>query len=546
MKTRPLLLFTTCAAFIGYGLGAISTDEAGTVTTTKSEAPTPTATGPGGGASALRMDGPFSQVFSALKTRQSLEDLARIGDALAGLDSARFPELLAAIVASSHVERWRWLTLVLEHWFANDPEAAARWVLAKAEQFKAHREFGHTGHERQMLRLLAKYRSEEALALARRNAGKPLGGYLLEELGRMSPPDQRREILQTIESFPTGPERGSAVTELFMAWAKDDPHGALAAVPSLPVGPERTQALFRTLRGLTKSDPEAAFDQLLSLTGAEAVLAQAAVLPTIPSATFAADWLRRHDDAPAVIAERLVGKWAEAEPAAALEWARVHGVSLIEFAHFVPPGEVLVPYRSNDYTDSGYAWVYAPLVSAFQHDGKQAAAWLLQQPSGPETDALIQIGLSHVGAQSPDVARDLFAKLSPEGQAQLAHRMLVDQYGKNADAARAWVDGLPSGPVREAAWEGYGRNFPQPAELPPGSERDAMLDGLANRNGNNPEKAWAWIEQIQNPTRRREIFDATMWGALKEQGPGDAAKAREFLKASTTVPAEWKERWMGK
>ncbi len=549
MKPPWLLLLTICAALIGYGVGAIFTGEGEPAAAAGGSAvPTNTgAAGAGPGASALRGDGPFASVFSALKTRGTLEDLAKIDDALAALELGRFPQLLAAITASSRVDRWEWLRLVLAHWFERDPEGAGQWVLAKAAHFKAFGDFGAAGHERAMIQLLAKYRPDEALALARQNAGRPLAGYLLEELAHTWPADRRAEALRTLASFPAGKDRELAVRELFDAWAKEAPREAMAAAQSMPAGAERNHMFFLTLRGLAQSDPQAAFALLNTIPDADLTLAGTAIIPGIRSPEFASDWLKGHPDTPAAIAERLVGEWAQAEPVAALEWARAHGLAVVQFANPFPSDETFAPTLDSNTIRGASRTVSPALVAALNTHPAEATAWMLQQPPGPERDAMIQMTLGRFAKPTVESARELFSQLSPEAQPQAAHMMIHSQYAKNPEAARAWMETLPAGPVREAAWNEYGQTFPKPADLAPGPERDAMLDGLANQNVFELEKAWGWIQQIQNPERRREAFDATMWTNLKETWaePTDA-KAREFLQNSKTVPAEWKQAWAGK
>jgi hypothetical protein len=111
-----------------------------------------------------------------------------------------------------------------------------------------------------------------------------------------------------------------------------------------------------------------------------------------------------------------------------------------------------------------------------------------------------------------------------------------------------WAGDLPAGPARDAAWRAVGLTAKaQTLSLPPGPDRDAMFDGVAQRHRDDVAQGWRYLQQIDNPDRRRQAFDDLVRDIRPSQEnwfPGDKRIRlfREWME-STEIPEQWKRPW---
>jgi hypothetical protein len=109
---------------------------------------------------------------------------------------------------------------------------------------------------------------------------------------------------------------------------------------------------------------------------------------------------------------------------------------------------------------------------------------------------------------------------------------------------------LPSGGARDAYWREIGVTATEPVAGLTGRERDAMLAGMICRSGETLERAWGWVEEIEDPQRRMEAFDDMMFSLRpmdSDEYRPDARKRHEAFRqwlTNSEVPDDWKRLWL--
>jgi hypothetical protein len=245
-------------------------------------------------------------------------------------------------------------------------------------------------------------------------------------------------------------------------------------------------------------------------------------------------------DAPdfARCAPSLVDAWAKNEPVAALSWALEHGVPLTTRSWL---RSSVVPSFLGFHSTSEHDQV-TPIVSAMEANADATLAWIRSLPAGLDRNRLflLAIPLSKVPL-SDSIA--LLPELPPEWASRAAFS-LAFRFAEDPDAGRAWAESLPAGPARSAAWRGLGTTSFASFDLPPGSDRDALLFGRAFGYGvqSDPATSFGVAMQITDPTLRRDAFDLGMQGYLKGDRTNWAGEARAWLEKAG-IPEEWKQRW---
>lgn len=198
-----------------------------------------------------------------------------------------------------------------------------------------------------------------------------------------------------------GSDRDEALEVLIASWAAADPQAAAAWVHSLPAGELRADATGGLLLQWAAVDPAAA-----------------------------ADWLASTGTMNAESASLLAGKWAAADPVAATEWV----IGIPDAATRNPAVAAVA---------GGWA----------TRDPVAAGAWVENLPAGTRRAAATQ--LVQVWAEADAAAAGAwvrtFAAKNP-GESGAAAAALVSVWAaEDPAAASRWINGLPEGPVREAA-----------------------------------------------------------------------------------------------
>jgi hypothetical protein len=546
MKKTWIVAAGIGSGIVGFCLGFLSEEP------TKRNAPSDTSARFGEMPSATQTSGDLLSVdaitkaLSGLSSLKSLEDYARAADDLAALSAEDFPKVLAALIHSKLPERWESLSFVLATWFARDREAASEWVRARMEAGVSNSNFasnfesgGAAAFEREMIRLWAGENMEAGIDFLRAHPHFEARDLLLTSLTEQLKGAQCAEALNLLRSLPVGQTRGMAMGELFYSWAQKDMSAAVAAATGLPPGPERQITLGQTVRVLAHTDPLPALQRAdeLRLTDGQ-FRTQLIILAGAHAPRETAQWLEtRGDEWIQTVGAAFISKWTETDPVSAFEWAWQHGISLLDsFKEYPSNGYELWPKTQDEIA------VSAPIGALGTGKSDEVLAWLKNQPPGKMRDNLME-SIFRRNLSASQATLDLFISLDAETQLRNVRFLVTRQLGDDAAFAQNWIGNLAAGPVREEAWRGYGLAYGA-TDLPPGSERDAMLDGSALNAARERkfEAAFSSVAEIHDPARQRDAFDAVMWESLIGNSAEETAKAREALKAST-LPAEWKSSW---
>ena len=238
----------------------------------------------------------------------------------------------------------------------------------------------------------------------------------------------------------------------------------------------------------------------------------------------------------------IVAAWAEKEPTAAFDWARAHGLSLLDGMPQSLRNSIAEKAPIHMWETNGN-----PLTTAMRQKPDATLAWVLALPAGAERERYLAFIVGNLDAAK---AKPLLAELPPDAAAHIARQLSQD-----IDKAREWTESLPVGPMREQAWAALGATRANPLALPPGPDRDAMLRGFASAwVEREPAKSLDRVLEIADPALRRRTFDDVFWTlhrgpidlghGISTGGASEASirTASEWLEKAN-VPEDWKREW---
>jgi hypothetical protein len=225
-------------------------------------------------------------------------------------------------------------------------------------------------------------------------------------------------------------------------------------------------------------------------------------------------------------------------PTAAFDWARAHGISIVK-----PPICQEYEFPKDWQEHSGELVPRAPLDNALGGTSDETIEWIKKLPIGPERAKLIERAIELSEARKPELFA-LANELSPESQGRVC-AIRVRGMRLNAEECQKFVESLPPGVMREAAWREIGKSYLYFgfANLPEaGPDHDALLAGMSVASNSVIGFGTPLFQLIADPMRRREVFDdlALRLDQSSEMTGGDAF---ENLMNSPDVPAEWKKPW---
>ena len=532
-------LIPFCTALVGFAVGMWSTDST-EVPVVHLKAPVPTTSEP------ERPDA-LAEILTALRMKPGLRQFAAMSEPMSRLTSEQMGKLIERTQRDS-IETWEhhsgWL---FKWWLERDPAAASAWFQPRLRLFAQDGSvFGFSSNsDTEMIGAWAKAFPDDALNLAREFPDSGLASSLIYPILAQRKSQPENELWPILRDLPEGKGRAKQ-TERFMAkWGKKDAASAFAAAAALAPGRTRDAALVVVLPELAATDAKLAFEQYnkLGLADPELVTKMIAGAATKDPAGIA-EWLTTLDAVQFTqAAPSLVETWAAKDPAAALAWAAAHNVPLVVGRDFLGNTEITHHGFTRSMGHRTDTNAYNSLATAMGYQSAATLTWFYSLPAGPERDRMASRLLSVATA---DQAIRLFDELPPEARRDAASTVAWKLSAKPKDAT-AWIDKLPSGPVREQVWYALGQQAANKFDPPVGPDRDAFLRGKIFLIGLQaaPTDALDLTLEINNPTKRREVLDSIMEKQTRDATSDSASKSREWIEKAN-LPDEWKAKWRTK
>lgn len=496
--------------------------------------------------------GSDSEIFGLLFQSNRLRGMAELGAALDRVDSSQIGALLERLDRPAVENRAALMHRLMSYWARRDPEAATAWMQPRLAllywdrlRFSVRLEHLIDDGDGSLIQAWAQNVPEAAIECARQHPDAGVSGAILASVidGPQVQSDAERFAL--LSSFP-GKRQRERVMEYFIAGfqtrAEADYETAERGVLSLPAGLERDRAMEGILAHWKGADPAAALARFRSL-GVDF----SSLVPILThhgakqNPEQVAHWLERLE--PAELARCggvLVTSWAMSDPLAAFAWAENHGVSLTKNSRIES-----VAVDSGQWWDSHREMGRTPLEAAIAEKPEATIEWLRALGPGPERTRLIE--LAALAADKNADIESLVADL-PEGAAGRVVTRVTMSMRDDQERVQRWAGDLPAGPARDAAWRSVGLFAKSPTlSLPSGPDRDAMFDGVAQRHRNDVAQGWRYLQQIDDPDRRRQAFDDMIRDIRPSQDywiPDDKSVPifREWME-NPEIPEEWKKPW---
>ena len=484
----------------------------------------------------------LTAIMSAVVEEEPLLRAHRLHELLGGLGSAELGQLFRhAVQMESRERRGELLGVLLARWAEIDPAAATAAVQPHRDRCRAAGQYDWRNLGGDICRAWAQAMPEAVLAEAARAPDSAWASEnawaAIETLGEGDPTRQ----LAVLAGQPASRLRATLAARVIAVLAEKDPAAAEAALALLTEPRERAAMQVEILGKLTAHDPAAGLARLAALApglapGAASTRLVGAILGAVASQDAAAA-LRAIDGLPEELRPQarssvLVG-WAGKHPLAALEWAKASGLE---------PSDIKA---LNNFGVNNFGW--NPLVgTALEHDRAGTLAWLRAQPASPQRDAMLGDALWQNTSAPMTQRLEVFAALSPEGQARSTERVVLGLLDESRDRAAAWIKSLPSGAARSAAvWQlAYCESYSAPDQLdtlaeawPAGPDRDAAWRGLALKVSRiDSNRALDYVRRIGDPSAREAAFYRTARTWLGR----DATAARAWLADTPEISAESK------
>jgi hypothetical protein len=334
-----------------------------------------------------------------------------------------------------------------------------------------------------------------------------LANGLLARLAELDP----KTATEFVNAMPQGAQRNQLAMQIGMAYAQQDPAGALAwasgpasDIPELPLA---------IVRGVALADPLRAFDLALALdepARTQGVLSAVATGGNVGRYPALADRVLRLPDgqtrSTAVLS--LLSSWAATpgNAAAALEWALAN-------ANAVPPESFerlgyqvaqADPATAARYLDrvpiAGRAgWLSAVTVSYAMNDPQAALSFIERYRGDAGFDRAVTALAPHLARTDPPAAARLLGSVSERTNEGLSAEFQVVQQWAQRDpaAAAAWAIDQP--PMQRNALVGFATSAWAQTDrdglrrwalsMPSGEKRDAALAAALRSFGTEPDAA---------------------------------------------------------
>lgn len=235
------------------------------------------------------------------------------------------------------------------------------------------------------------------------------------------------------------------------AWQTDGGYVSIPVAPGRDQPQQKSSELAtRFQNALTLGDPRGTLDAMTAWADAD------------PAAAGECAGSMRPGPERERLLREVARRWAARNPEAALAWVNQSGAA-VERERLV--GDICWqvgqtdPWKAISFAErSGLKGDYAPIKGSLAElwatkDPDAAVGWALSQPRGDIRNQFVAQVASVQALTSPEAAAKLVLREIPPGPEQdNAVLAVIDGWGrKDLNAATAWVNQFPSGPLRERA-----------------------------------------------------------------------------------------------
>ncbi len=507
-----------------------------------------------------------------------MDDIVQI---LAGLDSAKFPDVLDAFkhdrTMSMHI---------LGEWAQKDPAQALAWAKAQTDRNMRSEDVGWVflfWPVKDITSALAA--ADELATTADRNRMKV---RLIDRLAYADP----AAALLLAQKLPPGRDTTQNYHSIFTAWAEMDRPAALAAVANLPPGQIRNDALISIAEAWSRTDPAAvltwanslppsdvrnnAINYVVSKMGYDDAAGAMALTKELPPGDFRTNAMYNvlnelvQSDPKATIAyldslpagstrdrftQYAVSEWSRTDPQAAMDWTEN---TLTGQAYDKSMAGILQTVGENNPAEAAayLAKLSDPAVENIaipqlasqwaQSDIKSALAWVQSLPASlgdTRLQAFNNVMNSWINGDPASAAAYLATIPDDPNFKRLANQVAGSWASVDPKAALAWGESLPPGPGRDnavgSAVSTLARYDPQSAwayaqQMPPGSgtvQTEANI--LATWSSQDPARAAAHLSDLPADTVRDDQPTGTIRDAATLQ------VVNNWLKQDPHAASEW-------
>ena len=483
----------------------------------------------------------LTAIMSAVSEEEPLLRAHRLHDTLAALSSAELGVLFErAVQVEGRGHREALLGVLLTRWALVDPQAAEAAVRPYQERFRTSMRSDWRSLDRAVCAAWAGALPERALEEA---MSKPDSQWAREmahsAIASLAEGDPMRQ-LEALTRLPASRLRSELCETAIKALAEKDSAAAEERLELLTDPRQRARVQSEILGKLAERDPAAGLARLAAVAsdltrGTDGIRLVNAVLRQAAKKDAAAA-LSTVDELPEELRTQALGAalvgWAGENPIDALTWAAANGVNLSEAKAFTFHG---------DYGGGGWNSV---LSVAFESDRTKTLAWLRTQPASPERDLMLREGIWGYGTFDDRI--QIFAELTPQGQADAAWNVVQSSQRIDAGQIEPWVKALPPGSARKSAIQSLvlnqANNTPDSIEAltdawPAGPDRDAALRGIVwSFSNSDPSRALEFARRVSAPAIRQSTFENIARNWLYRDEPA----ARAWITSTPEISAEEK------
>ena len=251
------------------------------------------------------------------------EALWRIAQRWADSDPRSAVAAVAALPTS--MQRWSWLSTLVEHWARLDMAAATAWAEALSPSEERSRLLANVAG------VIAEDAPQEAIAFAETLGGEARQQAIGAALNAWADEDPLAALV-ALDELGNHPMRQYWQRQIAGRWASQDPRAAWDWAISQSPSPSRGMLLWTPLQAIAQTDPLEAVMLAGRLRGRERRPAMDMALRTWAAndVRAAANWAARTDNVPSGRDDHLrtvLNTWARDDPLAAMAWVEASDLS---------------------------------------------------------------------------------------------------------------------------------------------------------------------------------------------------------------------------